>query len=712
MDLHARSTTLQSALQDLIASHAAQVETLRCLAEQECPTEAGGRQGKGATLAEETLSTGAPESNAEPSVDVAPEFEPSRSEQVAQELGQSSHKLSLFGSSRPSVFGRARAAREGKLHEFWTSTPEWGPEALECGSPSSESDCESPLPRNSAKKISDANNTLDQKVGSTMKDDHTLGRCCVMTPNSKPNLAIAVLSLLVILYEVVSLPLIVAFQLEDSGVVSVLDLCACVFWTADIVVNFLTGYTEKDCVEMRMVKIARRYIRTWFFFDVVVVSFDWVTRIIQDLPGRVGFARVLKSPRFIRIFLRTLRLLRVVKLVMLLEDLVQCVVTDWLSNLITIVKMLFGLVMFNHFVACGWYAVGTAGTTEHWLDALDDTNASLSYRYIICFHWSMTQYTPAPNNYHPMNEHERIYACIILLVGICFFSAFLGKITSLITHLSTLAFARARDRRVLRHYLFLNKVTLEVANRIHMFLKNRQEVTQNVPYNDVRQFQDLPKSLATELQYQAHSHALDGHPLIWRLMEKTEDVYVRFVLRLSQAVEERGLKWGDELFHAGIPATTMVFVKHGELEYFSKSRSSSAVLGAALPCRWACEMALWCNWTCQGQLQARGVCIVLELDAQAFQRLAQGSRVIFCDLARYGQAYARSLLEAVRREERGPWDSDDPVDDCWGQAKHIQPLTEETYGVVLPARTTNALEQAHTAGWRIRMMRRASSSSL
>jgi hypothetical protein len=276
--------------------------------------------------------------------------------------------------------------------------------------------------------------------------------------------------------------------------------------------------------------------------------------------------------------------------------------------------------------------------------------------------------------------------------------------------MSTLAFARAHEQRVLRHYLFLNKVTLEVANRIHMFLNNRQQVGQIVPYDEVRQFQDLPKSLATELKYQAHSLALDSHPLIWRLMDKTDDVYVRFVLRLSQAVAEKGLKWGDELFHVGLPATTMVFVKHGELEYFSQSRASTAVLGAALPCQWACEMALWCHWTCQGQLQARGVCIVLELDAQAFHKLAQGSRVIFGDLGRYGEAYARSLLEAVREEEQGPWDSDDPVDDCWGQANRIQRLTEETYDVILPARTDAALQQAHSAGWRIRIMKRATSS--
>lgn len=246
----------------------------------------------------------------------------------------------------------------------------------------------------------------------------------------------------------------------------------------------------------------------------------------------------------------------------------------------------------------------------------------------------------------------------------------------------------------------MNMVTLEVANRIHMFLKNRQYIGEIVPYDEVRQLQDLPKSLATELKYQAHSHVLDAHPL-WRLMN-IDDAYARFFRRLSHAVTEKGLKWGDELLHVGAPAQTMFFVMHGELEYVSQARASTKVLGDELSYQWACEMALWCRWICQGQLQARGVCVVLALDAQVFHRLAESNAVIFGAFQRYGEAYTRSLNEALREEqeqlpEQGAWRSRnaDPVDDCWGQASELQELTEDIFDVVIPARTTSR-KQAHS----------------
>merc|ERR1712032_321574 len=149
------------------------------------------------------------------------------------------------------------------------------------------------------------------------------------------------------------------------------------------------------------------------------------------------------------------------------------------------------------------------GQGPQWVDELDQQNASIFHRYIISFHWSMCQYTPAPNGYHPQNEHEQLYACLTLLLGICIFSAFLGKITSLLTHMSASAFARSRDQSAVKQYLAANMVSLDVANRINQFLKNRQMTARIAPYSEVQHFAKLPKTLTMELKYQAHSLALE-----------------------------------------------------------------------------------------------------------------------------------------------------------------------------------------------------------
>jgi hypothetical protein len=599
-------------------------------------------------------------------------------EKAYAEADSATNSLGLDGDATEVV---------ARIHAFWALAPDSSP-SRSLVSPSRVHRPSDAMAKNTSL------NTNEDHFGAIRKDHNFIGRSCILRPNSTTHLAVALMSLAVMLYDVLSLPLVVAFRLEGVPAFYFLDLGACVFWTFDIVLNFFTGYIDNDRGEMRLRKIAQRYLRTWFAFDFVVVGFDWATQLVTEVRG-LGFARSLKTPRMLRILFRTLRLLRVVKVVMVLEDVVQFVVSDWLSSTLGIAKLLLGMCIFNHFVACGWYAVGNAGTTTHWVDELEAQNASKFYLYIISFHWSMTQYTPAPNGYHPQNEHERLYACLTLLIGISVFSVFLGKITSLLTHMGASAFARSRDLTMMRQYLVANMVSLEVANRINVFLKKRQASRRVIPYSEVRHFLALPYSLAMELRYQAHTRALDNHPLLGYMSSRelnrdSKDEYLMLIVKVcSRAVTELGMKWGDELLQAGCPATQMIFVKHGKLQYINqvafvdeREQSENAVtLGVGLQHQWACEMALWCDWYCHGVLQSNGVSVVLSLDAHVFHMLVADSPTIFSDLKRYSEAYTRRLTDDVAEAEKDPQDR--YVDDCWGQLADVRQLTEHAFNVSL-----------------------------
>lgn len=71
-------------------------------------------------------------------------------------------------------------------------------------------------------------------------------------------------------------------------------------------------------------------------------------------------------------------------------------------------RLMLLVVIANHFIACSWYALGESQPLEEsWLSQLDPVESSMLYRYAVSFHWTMSQFTPAPNNFHPKNAEDR-----------------------------------------------------------------------------------------------------------------------------------------------------------------------------------------------------------------------------------------------------------------------------------------------------------------
>lgn len=391
----------------------------------------------------------------------------------------------------------------------------------------------------------------------------------------------------------------------------------------------------------------------------------------------------------VRTFFRTLRLLRLLKLVMVLEDVFHYFLTDWLNSTVGILKILIGMILFTHFVACFWYLVGVStASNPHtswtlYFDGLDPP-ADLWHRYVTSFHWSMCQYTPAPNNIHPVNAAERSYACITLLFGILLFSFILGKTTSLLTHMSAAAFDKSRNERTMRQYMSANTISLDVISRINVFLSRRQTRVQMLSYSQVQHFLQLPESLATELRHQSYCPVLHVHALIFCLDSSECADHCTFVSKLcSKAIIEESLKWGDELLHPSSTATDTVFVKGGRLEYSQNSADEAdcpkrpVTVGIG---QWACEMALWCCWTYCGQLSAKEPCIALMMDASAFHSLVKVDTILFTEFRAYAEAFTSLLVEHLEDLELSS-----KVDDLWGQAAIATRLVDQVFQFEPPA---------------------------
>merc|ERR1712194_666143 len=164
----------------------------------------------------------------------------------------------------------------------------------------------------------------------------------------------------------------------------------------------------------------------------------------------------------------------------------------------------FGILIINHYFACGWYFIGTSGYRDNWIDASLAPGASELDKYTTALHWSLTQFTPAAMEVFPRNIVERLYAIVTLFFAMVTFSTFVSSITNGMTTLRKLKSDPAKQQKILTDYFTENKISAELGHRIWEYLKTKHYAyTKRYREKDIEAFRLLPASLP------AHASATD-----------------------------------------------------------------------------------------------------------------------------------------------------------------------------------------------------------
>jgi len=505
-------------------------------------------------------------------------------------------------------------------------------------------------------------------------------RHIVLHPSSWQRVLWDALSLLVVAYDVLTLPLL-AFGFDHLKVAHVLRNLTTAFWTLDIFVTFITGFHKRGVIVCLPVEIAKRYLFRAFILDLGIVVVDWIMLSVEEgvssSSSAVDIARLGKMFRVIRL-LRILRLLRAIKFVdlsMKFGDLIMAVTVQSRSifELLGIIRLMLLVVVANHFIACSWYALGEDAPLERsWLQQLDLEEDGMLYRYAVSFHWTMSQFTPAPNNFHPINMKERYFAIGVLLFGFTMVSSFLGSITSLLTHIRNSAVKRTEEDMRVREFLSQNNVSLQLGNRIITYLRQRQaETKKRILEEDARGFQDLPVSLRMELRFEVYYSLLETHPLMSAIAVRDQGFICS---ACDDVMSQKYLAKGHELFHVGTESRSVFASITSGLQYRWFTPLDEAVETAIAPDDWICEGALWMKWVHRGQATAKVACTVACLSADGFRVLAPRHPAVF-ELSR---TYARLFVERLRRVRP------EARLDTWTNVDVVEELTLQAVDIVEP----------------------------
>lgn len=497
------------------------------------------------------------------------------------------------------------------------------------------------LPR-SASGFLDLDGDADGKLGSQTRWERMIIR-----PTSGPRLAWGVVALFLMAYEGWLVPL-TFFSIRDHS----LDMAVRIFWTCDLLLQFLMGYqTLGGGLEMRPDRVAKHYLSTWFPFDALLIMEDWIDylSLLGTSSSQASVERVIRCVRMIR-------LLRVAKLIMVCQHyvsfadifsrLLRNVDSDALSGAYIIIRNAFLWVWVNHVCACSWYGLGLDHANgENWISTGDWADAPVAFIYAQSYLYSLSMYG-CPTDVGATHVGER-YATICMMIFAYMMSAYI--ISSMATAMTQVTIATAQEAKqlsILNQYLIVNGISTATAKRVQLnarqslLLKKRQKEE-----TDIELLQIISKPLLVELHFEIHMPILGWHPF-FDIASEESSTFMRHVCHdtLSQIT----LASRDLVFEEGEASLHqhMYFLTRGMCQYrqSSKSFADSVHIG-----EWACEAVLWTTWIHCGSMRAKDDSTLLAMDSVRFQTIASQFGAALGYVQRYSTAFVKHL-EGCERE--------------------------------------------------------------
>lgn len=450
-------------------------------------------------------------------------------------------------------------------------------------------------------------------AGETLLAEHCLQHA-VMHPNSSPRLAWDLCSIVVLAFDIFWVPMEFLHP-PQSDAIEVLEWIVTLFWTGDLMVSFLTGFHSGALIEMRLGKIARRYMKGWLSFDVILLATDYGQRLmeLESLDGGVNLIRIGKTVRLLRL-LRTLRLLRLVKLHRILGVVLQHVKSDHLRAMMDIAGLVICMIIACHNIACGWYFVGDQGGDSGWPVRLVDPSSSTWYNYATALQWAVAQFNLQGPDY-AVTMAERWYSICVMLAALIFFSSFVSNLTKAMTELWKLKTEVHKNNVALRQFFCDRKISVDLANEITSYLTHSHYAKRKrVHQSDISVLQVLPEHIQVRLSVETYQPHTVTHAFFSMLQEQD---WTAISGICHHAMSEKLENPNQIVLMQGEVAERMLLVFSGSISYRHKSGTMWKVTSG----EWLCEACMWMEWWHCGTATTTNTCELVLIDMKRLREL-------------------------------------------------------------------------------------------
>jgi len=466
-----------------------------------------------------------------------------------------------------------------------------------------------------------------------------------------------ILFMVMLLYELIIFPL-KAFPVPEEGFLSVMAWVSLVFWTTDVCMSMFMGYQSKSGeYVLKLSLILKNYAKTWMVPDVIIVSIDWASLVLSESnTDGLRIMRAGKTLRSIRL-LQALRVVRLYKLRSLFRETEHHIDSLYLRILTSIGFNLLVILSSSHFIGCLWYWIGRSSANDghNWVNIYLH-NSTWEYSYMTSYHWALTQFTPGSMEVQPQNALERLFANLILMLGLIIFSSSVSSITNATNRLRLLHSTYTNQIWELRRFFKQERISPGLLHRVTKYsdavIAPRVD---HVNMHDVALLKLLPQSIHTEVVREIYDRHFNQHAF-FKAYSQLDSFGMQSIY---QHVTQASLAEDDVLFSPGQRADSMYFIITGVFCYVHAHDEKPVDVLAGM---WCSEAALWTDWTHQGTMQGAQASDVVVLNSDKFRKeVKQQHHMSFA--LKYGNQFIDSMnavlgLQQTEEEEAAAFSSE------------------------------------------------------
>ncbi|XP_028401335.1 potassium voltage-gated channel subfamily H member 6-like isoform X2 [Dendronephthya gigantea] len=310
--------------------------------------------------------------------------------------------------------------------------------------------------------------------------------------------------LLLVIYTAIEVPYNVAFilpmytKVQYKTTWEIINLHVDFMFVIDVIINFRTTYVQGRSAKVvsNPKKIARHYLKTWFFADFIsAIPFD----LFSLISSKVEYSLLS--------LLKTARLLRLVRVARKLDR--------YSEYGIAVIFLLMGLFTLTaHWLACIWYAIGRVEKDNHpanWINILsrelsgnkdfaNSTDVTLTECYLSAIYFTLSSLTSVGfGNVSANTNAEKIFAVCSMLVGALMFATVFGNLTAIIQRLYSTTSKYHKDLAIVREFINFYEIPQPLSDTLEDYTRNIWAQTKGVNVKKVLEF--FPESLQTDVCY-------------------------------------------------------------------------------------------------------------------------------------------------------------------------------------------------------------------
>jgi hypothetical protein len=370
------------------------------------------------------------------------------------------------------------------------------------------------------------------------------GGSWIVDPGSQWRIRWDMLVLVLVMWTSYSVPYRASFSTHTGGIETWVELFIDVVFCLDVFLNFFTAYYEAEGIlQTNPRAIARRYLRSWFFLDLV-----------SSIPIS-GFSSAL-SPTLARFFLalKFVKLLRLVRLMRYMDS--KEVALFFTPSMLRLFTTFVLLAWIWHVITClYWYISVSQGLgSSEWTPDADHHYNTDALNYFLCFTWTVKTTFSTEADDPPEKMVEAIFTIFCYLLGIFLNAYVIGSAGSALQSMD-------QDKNEQR----------QLMDRIITYMKKRQLPAyfqriildfynyMSAKHSEQGILTDLPPAIQLRLSLLLNRELVKNIPLLKQLELNT-------IIGLMQTLHSTMYMPGEHVFKTGEKGEFLYFVKNGQLE--------------------------------------------------------------------------------------------------------------------------------------------------